>query len=203
MKTIYLPLLCGVLTIAPQVQFPEGHNPPHLVVLKSSWSKQRIGWERDPFGGPLENFDEMRARTRNEKRIDDAKRGGSTDVDRIKLEARADAAIVQKVRQKGPPRYKFLYKATFKNTSDKMIKVIDWDYVFFDSVSQNEVGRQQFTSEEKITPGKSKEFSIMTDKPPAKTISVYALEKNEGKGLRGQVVLMRIEYADGSVWERQ
>lgn len=28
-----------------------------------------IGWERDPFGGPLENFDKMRSRARNERRV--------------------------------------------------------------------------------------------------------------------------------------
>ena len=42
---------------------------PGVEVLKSSWSKIRIGWERDPFSGPLENFDEMRSRARNERRV--------------------------------------------------------------------------------------------------------------------------------------
>ncbi|HEX8422592.1 MAG TPA: hypothetical protein VF634_04235, partial [Pyrinomonadaceae bacterium] len=33
-------------------------SPPDLIVIKSSWSKERLGWERDPFSGPVENFDE-------------------------------------------------------------------------------------------------------------------------------------------------
>ena len=38
-----------------------------LEVVKFNWAKERIGWERDPFGGPIENFDETRARQRNER----------------------------------------------------------------------------------------------------------------------------------------
>ena len=95
---------CAV-ALAQQPQQPTiDASAPGLTVVKHSWSKERVNWERDPFGGPLENFDEMRVRARNEKRIDDAKRGGSPDVDRIKREARADSAILESARRKGPPR---------------------------------------------------------------------------------------------------
>jgi hypothetical protein len=60
----------------------------------------------------------------------------------------------------------------------------------------------EFTTEEKIGPGKNKEINVMARKPPAKTISVYALDKHERQGLDGQIVIMRIEYTDGSVWQR-
>ena len=59
-------------------------EPSGVEVVKSSWSKIRIGWERDPFGGPLENFDEMRSRARNERRV--ATGGG----ERARREAKAD-----------------------------------------------------------------------------------------------------------------
>jgi len=195
-------LLVGSVSIASRAQAPESQNSCDVVVLKAGWSKERIGWERDPFGGPIENFDEMRARARNEKRIDDAKRGGSTDVDRLKREAQADSAIVEKVRQKGPARYKFVYKVSIKNTSNKTIKAIDWDYVFFDREGQNEIGRQQFTSEEKIGPGKTRELIAILSKPPAQIISVYSLNKKEHDDLTGQVIVVRIEHTDGSVWQR-
>jgi hypothetical protein len=78
-------------------------------VVKSSWSKVRIGWERDPFGGPLENFDEMRSRARNERRI--AQGGG----ERARREAKADEANLAKQREKAPPKYYFIYKTRIKN----------------------------------------------------------------------------------------
>jgi hypothetical protein len=59
----------------------------------------------------------------------------------------------------------------------------------------------EFTSEEKIGPGKTKEINAMSRRPPARTVSVYALDKTERQGLDGQVVIVRVEYADGSFWQ--
>ncbi len=176
---------------------------PGLTVVKFSWDKERIGWERDPFGGPVENFDEMRVRARNEKRIDEAKKSGSTDVDRVKREARADAAILEKARSQGPPRYGFRYKLSVRNDGAKTISGVDWDYVFLDAATREEVGRHQFTSAERIAPGKSKESSLFIPSPPARRISVYALDKKERDRLAGHVVIVRILYDDGTVWERR
>ena len=195
MKAITAILLAFLFT-------PQG--PSGVEVLKSNWSKERIGWERDPFGGPIENFDEVRARTRNEKRIDDSKRGNSAETDRIKREARADAAnIAAKHQQKTPSRYVFVYKATVKNSSSKTIKSIDWDYIFLERGTENELGRQQFTSEEKIAPGKTKELSVTITKPPTKTISLTALNNNERGSLDSRVIIVRIDYTDGTSWQLQ
>ncbi|HEY1403046.1 MAG TPA: hypothetical protein VGB05_02830, partial [Pyrinomonadaceae bacterium] len=156
-------------------------NPPGLQVVKFSWSKERIGWERDPFSGPVENFDQMRVRTRNEKRINDAKRDGNTiDVDRVTREAKADAANVEQLRRPPPPaRYGFMYKVSIRNTGAKAIKSLDWDHVFFDADTKAEAGRHQFTSDEKISPGKQKEFTVFAASPPSRTISVHKLQKRE------------------------
>jgi uncharacterized protein affecting Mg2+/Co2+ transport len=175
---------------------------PGVAVVKYSWDKERVNWERDPFGGPVENFDEMRVRARNEKRIDDAKRGGSPDVDRIRREARADSAIFEAARRKGPPRYGFRYKVSIRNEGAKPVKELDWDYVFTDATTHEELGRHQFTSAERISPGKSKEFSFFIPTPPALRVSAYDLGKKERDGLAEQVVIVHILYEDGTEWRR-
>lgn len=181
---------------------PDPPDASKIEVVKFSWSKERIGWERDPFGGPIENFDEARARQRNEKRIEDAKRGGSAEVDKIKREARADAANIAAKHKNTPSRYVFVYKTTVKNVSDKPIKSIDWDYVFLERGTETEIGRREFTSEEKISPGKSKELIVTITKPPTQTISVTALNSGERKTLMERVIVVRIDYADGTSWQR-
>ena len=175
---------------------------PGVEVVKFNWTKERIGWQRDPFGGPIENFDEVRARQRNEKRIEDAKRGNSAEIDKIRREAKADAANIAVKHADTPSRYVFIYKATIKNAGSKAIKSIDWDYVFLDRGTENEVGRQQFTSEEKISPGKTKELVVTITKPPTKTNSLTALNENERGALDGRVIVVRIDYADGTSWQR-
>src|SRR6185295_13628740 len=134
---IILVLLCAGVVCAQQ---------PGVEVVKFNWSKERIGWERDPFSGPIENFDEVRARQRNERRIEDAKRGNSAEIDKIRREAKADAANIATQHKATQSRYVFVYKTTIKNSGDKAIKSIDWDYIFIDRATQTETGRQQFKS---------------------------------------------------------
>jgi hypothetical protein len=174
-----------------------------VVAVKFGWSKERIGWERDPFAGPVENFDQMRVRARNEKRIDDLKRSGNqSEVNRAQREARADAAIIAKARGGGkPPRYVFLYKATFQNNGGKVIRSVDWDYVFLDAATGEELGRRQFTGVEKIAPGKRKELEFLVPTPPAQKVSVYALDRRDRDGMKEQFVVVRVVYEDGTVWQ--
>jgi len=200
MKYFYLVLLLFLTTLGSTANVA-AQESVGAEVLKCSWSKERIGWEGDPFRGPIETFDEVRARTRNEKRIEDAKRGSSADIDRIRQEAKADAANIETQHKSVPSRYVFVYKTTIKNVSNKTIKLIDWDYVFRDKGTDAELNRQQFTSEEKITPGKAKELTVVIRKPPTQTVSVTSLNTSERDSLKGEVVLVKIEYSDGSVWQ--
>jgi hypothetical protein len=202
MKYFSLVLLLALTATVSSAQSSISSDPPAAEVTRFSWSKERIGWEKDPFGGPVENFDEVRVRTRNEKRIEDAKRGGSAGADKVRREAKADAANIAAKRKDTRSRYVFVYKATVKNSSNKAIKSIDWDYIFLERGTETEIGRQQFTSEEKISPGKTKELTVTLTKPPTQTISLTALNNHEREALQGQVVLVRIDYADGTSWQR-
>jgi hypothetical protein len=165
-------------------------GPPDIQMVKNSWSKERIGWEKDPFAAPVEDFNDMRGRVSRERRTPSA------------LEERsAVAEKAAKARPAPPPRYAFNYKLSVQNAGSKAIKQIDWDYVFTDAVTGEELGRREFTSTEKINPGKRKELSVFAFSPPAKRISVYSLGKNERDGMVERVIVVRILYDDGSVWQ--
>ena len=172
-----------------------------VVVVKHSWSKERIGWEGDPFGGPVETFDDIRRRMADQRRIDRARGSGNVgEANKVEREMRSEQVI--KARPPAPPRYGFLYRVSLKNLGEKTVKSVDWDYVFIDSTTQIVTGRLEFTSDAKVEPGKRKEISAMSRRPPAATVSIYQLDKNERKGLDGQVVIVRLEYTDGTVWLR-
>jgi hypothetical protein len=191
----------ALLLAATSAQSTYAQSNAKVEVVRFSWAKERIGWENDPFRGPIENFDEVRARTRNERRIEDAKRGNSAEVDRIRREAKADAANVAAQHKTTESRYVFIYKTTIKNLSTKPIKSVDWDYIFLDKSNGAELGRRQFTSEEKIAPGKAKELNVVLKSPPTYTISLTSLNTKERDNLSGQVIIVRIDYADGTSWQ--
>ncbi|HVG31364.1 MAG TPA: hypothetical protein VM864_16760 [Pyrinomonadaceae bacterium] len=195
-------LLFLSLAVISQAQTPPAgpQGPPDLAVVKFSWSKERVNWERDPFGGPVENFDDMRVRTRNDRRLEVNK--GSVEEDRVRREVKADAANQQLLRQQqGPARYVFMYKASVRNDGAKAITEIDWDYIFFDKDTETERGRHRFTSAEKIGAGKSKQLTFTVTRPPTQTISARVLDDKERQNLGERVVIMRILYADGTTWQ--
>lgn len=173
-------------------------------LVKFSWSKERLHWERNPFGGPNENFHQMQFRARAEKRVSDAKKSNSAEASKFEKDAKTDAAIIQAANQNGkPPRYYFFYRASVKNVSTRAITEIDWDYVFLDSATGDELGRRQFTSVQNIGPGKQKELVFQLDTPPTRRISIHSLDKKERSGIDERIVIVRVKYADGSEWQMQ
>src|SRR5687768_16099211 len=206
MKVYALLLSLLVVPIASYAQtLPASATSSQVEVVKFSWSKERLNWEQNPFGGPNESFHEMQFRARSEKRVTDAKKSGTAGQNSTaERDLKVDAAIVAAGRQpSGPARYYFIYRAFLKNSSTKPIEEIDWDYVFIDSATGQELGRHQFTSTKIIQPGKSKELTFMLSTPPTKRISVHALNKQERSGIADQVVVVRVKYSDGSVWQLQ
>lgn len=164
---------------------------PPLQVVKHSWEKVRLNWEKDPLTSPTgENLYELRTRVSTERR------------QRSALEERSmSAAREEKQKPAPPPRYVFTYKLTILNLGAKTIKELDWDYISTDGQTGEVLGRREFTSLEKVGPGKRKELTITVSAPPTSRISVYALGKHEGEGVVETILIGRIMYDDGTTWE--
>lgn len=207
MKALFLCLLfsCAVGAAALAQQSPvattQQQAPSDVTVVKYSWSKERINWEGNPFGGTVESFEDVRRRMVDQRRLERARASGQiAEAGKIEREMRSEQVI--KARPTAPPRYIFLYKLWVENTGAKAIKEIDWDYVFTDAATGLELSRREFTAVEKVSPGKSKELAFTVTAPPTNKISVHALDKRERDGLRESVTLVRVLYADGTVWQR-
>lgn len=186
-----------------KIESPANAAAPPVTVVKHSWAKERIGWEGDPFGGPVENFEELRRRSVDSRRVERARGSGNIgEAAKVEREMRAEQ-VLKASKPPKPPRYAFNYKIAVKNNTEKTITEFDWDYVFHDAMTGAEIGRRQFTGVEKIGPGKSKELSFLVPSPPTKTISVYALDRDERRGLGEVIIVVRIAYSDGSVWRAQ
>jgi hypothetical protein len=166
--------------------------PGSLQVVKYSWAKDRINWQGDPFRSTAENVFNARSRVNQERRT-----GTGTALEqRQNRDQNAD-----KNKPPAPPRYVFSYKLTVLNTGPKAIKEIDWDYLFKDAATGEELGRRAFTSMEKIGPGKRKELSVLLTSPPTQRISVKSIGQNEHDGMVEQVIIVRILYEDGTTWQ--
>lgn len=198
--TLSLLFLTLALAGAARAQGP-AVAPPDVEVVKYTWSKERINWEANPFGGSVESFDDMRRRMVDQRRLERARAGGLPgEAGKIEREIRSEQVI--RARPPAPPRYAFLYKVVVVNNGGKAIREIDWDYVFADAATGQELSRREFTNTEKIAPGKRKELFVLAPTPPTQKISVHALNRKEREGLTEGVVVMRVLYEDGTVWRR-
>ena len=98
------------------------------------------------------------------------------------------------------PGMTFLYEATVQNLADRPIQAVTWDYVFTDPGTRAKVARLRFMSSGRINPGKSKKISASTNTPPTRSVGLKELRKVNGAKLDESVAIVRIQYADGSVW---
>lgn len=192
---LFLFLLCAVAAAA---QTPATTMtttaPPDLVVLQKKWQTytRNPALDQDSFSANDDFSDAQRA-----QRINDLQN---------KIRGRGAEAL-----EPPPPRTKrndapppppgvvttYVYRAKVKNTGAKTIRAIDWGYTFLDPETQQELGRHLYSTKIKIRPGQNNELVGRSAKPQTSTVNV----KNAGKELGEQVVIYRVEYDDGSVWQ--
>jgi len=171
-----------------------------VVVLKCSWEKERI--RPRPSLVSLASQDELVQQSQREQQLAAAKNVGDRGkVSKLETQISNHQKATAQASQTELPRDGYRYKLTLQNDSVKTIKSIDWDYLFLDPITQQELAHHQFTSDETIKPGKRKEVSVLYLIPPTKTITVQTLNKKDPARVSEQVVVVRIQYSDGSFWQ--
>lgn len=95
------------------------------------------------------------------------------------------------------------YRVKVQNAGRKVIDVIFWEYQFKETANPKLVTRQQFLCGAGIKPGKEKELQAFSVSSPGDVISVDSLAKKSDNLFVEQVVINRVEYADGTIWQRK
>jgi hypothetical protein len=97
----------------------------------------------------------------------------------------------------------YSYRAKIHNASGKLIEVVFWEYQFKDTPNSTVISRRQFLCGVSIKPEKDKELQAFSLSGPSDVISVAVLadkSKNSGEEM---AVINRVEFADGSIWQRK
>ena len=95
-----------------------------------------------------------------------------------------------------------LVQVVIKNTGAKLIKVVEWDFLFPHCENGQFVPRYDVTTMAKIKPGGQKTLKRRLSPGASrcempKVINIDEIRKQE------RISIKRIEYVDGSVWQRQ
>ena len=94
----------------------------------------------------------------------------------------------------------FAYKLTLLNLGSKTVSLVEWEYIFMDPETRAEVGRHQFLSEGKISPGERKTLVAYSTSPPTRVVSIRMLAQPDVERFGEKVTITRVTYKDGSVW---
>ena len=190
--------MLGLVSPAPALpQQPAGE----VVVLKFGWHKERI--RQRASTAPMETYATLREQGLNEARLAANRNAQNKEaISRSETATFREEEAKAKARQSDLPLDGYRYKVTLRNDGNRTIKSVDWDYIFIDPTTGQEAARHQFTSDEIIKPGKSKEVSVLYLIPPVKTVNVKMLDKKNPLRFEDRVVIARVIFSDGSTWQQ-
>ena len=177
-----------------------------LDVLAYKWAKSRQVVELTNADGPGpakaiipadKNFERNR-------RINDP--AGVRDPNADTLDGRREA-LDRAVRESRTPKSKevegFAFRVRVRNAGAKAVEVIFWEYQFEEAANPSNVARRQFLCGVNIKPGKDKELQAFGASGPNAAVSAETLAGKPADAYRERVRINRVEYADGSIWQRK
>jgi hypothetical protein len=171
--------------------------PPDIEVLSKSWRREAVHAKLGD--DPMRANDQQRDTMIEQKKATEynATKGSrerpirpeTADSSQPSVEMPKDASL------------SYLYQAKIKNTGSKTIKLVEWAYVIIDSESKETINRFQSVNKVKINSGKSADLIISTPTPPSNLVDAGKSKKGQAQFIE-EIDISRIEYSDGSVWQR-
>ena len=206
MRTLLLPaLILAAVASAAQAQGAAAGDDSSLVVLDSKWASSRkaLAAQEDAGTAPAQTV------TRDDRNYERRRAEDPTGLrypERETLDARS-AALERNVRSARTPERKkvegFEYRAKVRNAGAKEIDVIFWEYQFTETANPSNVVRRQFLCSAQIKPGKERELQAFTTAGPSAVVDAASLANKSGEHFAGKVTINRVEYTDGTIWQRR
>lgn len=185
---------------APPADPPPSSAPPDIVLLQKGWSVEtrNPALDDDPFAPNVEFREDLRAQKMNDIRNAIRARGSETrEPPPPRGQSRTGEDETKKPLPSSERRTTYTYRAKLKNTGAKTIRVVHWGYAFFDPDTQEPLGLHRYTAKVRMRPGESVELAGRSGAPQTSTVSAA----NAGKKLEEMIVIFRVEYDDGSLWQ--
>jgi hypothetical protein len=157
---------------------------PDLLVVKFSWAKERQ--KSALIGGPQSPGGSITAPVANNRDP------GSRRADIGNLERRAAASSAE---TRGDS---YRLRIEVENTGTNVVRSLVWE--FKHTAGLDDYDPKQYLCALRVKPKERKTLDLLTTYAPVKVISVDA----RATALKeGEVIINKIEYADGSVWKRR
>ena len=203
MKTLLL--LSLLLSFVVPLQGPMvSSDVSPLNVASFKWTRARRNVDAPPVQGnaPASAMIPQNRNFARNARINDPQ--GVRDPNSDTLDGRS-AAIEKSVAESRAPKQQpldgYVYRIKVQNPTTKVVEIVFWEYQFHDPANPDLVARRQFLCGVNIPAGKGKDLEGFSLSGPSDVIDVKTL--NAGAGFKEDVLINRVEYSDGSIWQRK
>ena len=175
-----------------------------LKITSNKWSHARQKIEVPPQGTvpPAQQMIPQNRNFARNSRINDPQ--GVRDPNQDTLDGRRaamDKSVAESRAPKAQPMDGFAYRIKVQNPSNKVVEIVFWEYQFRDPANPDLVARRQFLCGVNIPAGKGKELEGFSLSGPSDVVDVKTL--NSGGSFKENVLINRVEYSDGSIWQRK
>ena len=207
MRTVLLMSVLILLISQSQNAQTTTENSSTVVVLNSKWSRSRQKVENVDIQPNIPAQSMMNRNNRNSarnQRVNDTP--GTPDPNEKTIEARS-AALEKVVQESRSSKDKtvdgFLYQSKIRNAGTKIIEILFWEYQFKERANPASVSSRQFLCGVNIKPNKEQELSVFSTFSPSDLISVNSLDNKTETLYEEEILINRVEYADGTIWQRK
>lgn len=205
MKTLLLlSLLLSLLGSVQVSSFQDVDSPLTVNSFKWSRARQKVDVPEADATVPARAMIPQNRNFARNARVNDPQ--GVRDPNLDTLDGRS-AAMEKSVAESRMHRDKvmdgYAYRIKVKNSGEKVVEVVFWEYRFIDSTNPELIARRQFLCGVSIASGKGKDLEGFSLSGPSDVINVKTLADNAAEPFRQEVLINRLEYADGSMWQRK
>jgi len=187
-----IPLLLLIVLSSQSLCAAQGEA--NLSVLKFSWSHYHQALTEEPEWNAPPDY---RQRTDREKAMAQVQYG---DIMKSQALKKAERDAVRSAIKTGQI---FVYKVKLQNTGQKAIKNFYWEYQVIESAYPQNFSARQFFCAAQIKVDQERSFEVFSLTPPTTAvISAATLGKERKASFEERAVVNRIEYKDGSIWQR-
>ena len=175
---IFAWFLIGVASAIAFGQTPQkDETPPGVAIRKYKWEKI----------GPAPSIDSsMKAES-------DSPSGGSSS---------DSSAPDQASGMRSRDNSFFQYSVEVANDGNKPIKAILWDYIITDSSNNEELGRHNFVSFEKVGRNSVKALRVRSRLTPSRVVTVQNSPPPGNSTVVERVIFRCVIYDDGTLWQQ-
>lgn len=205
MKTlVFLSLLISLLSSFQIAAVNNDGAPMSVITYKWSRARQKIEVPEVEGNAPAHAMIPQNRNFARNARVNDPQ--GVRDPNQDTLDGRR-AAMDKNVAESRAPRSKtmdgYAYRIKVQNASTKLAEIVFWEYRFVDPKIPDQIARRQFLCGVSIPAGKVKDLEGFSLSGPSDVINVKTLENNNANPFKEDVLINRVEYSDGSIWQRK